>query len=183
MKKLALWSLFFGLICSCYAFGNETILWEHPTSHHLDRRNGETVIDWAKENLPQRGRLMQAPDGYIYLKVDDDYIDQLYPMLSEKGYIKPPYFRRSDSPGAHISVFYTKEREQTGKIKEVGRYYPFTLSFLSFVPEKSHEYIVIVVNAPELEDLRQKYGLSPLLQGNDFHITIAKKKFKRINTR
>ena len=62
-------------------------------------------------------------------------------------------------------------------IQEIGEKFPFTLSNIHFVPDRTKEYIVIQVKAPELEKLREKYGLEPLLQGHEFHITIAKKKF------
>lgn len=68
------------------------------------------------------------------------------------------------------------ERNQTGKIKEIGQQYSFKITGLASVPPRTGEYIVLKVESPDLEQLRQKYGLSPLLQGHSFHITIAKKK-------
>lgn len=139
-------------------------------------QNTTSIIRWAQDNLPQSGILKEGTDGFVYLKVDDGYINQLFPMLSNTEYMKPPYFRRVDSPGAHISVFYVDERNQTGEIKEIGQKYSFTLSGLALVPPKSRKYMVLEVTSTELEQLRKKYGLSPLLKGNNFHITIAKKK-------
>lgn len=139
-------------------------------------QNLENLIQWAKGHLPQTGILREDRNGFVYLKVDDGYIYQLYPLLHDPNYRKPPYFRRADSPGAHISVFYVTERSQTGKIQEIGQSFSFKISELEAVPPKSQEYIVLKVMSPELEELRKNHGLSPLLNGHDFHITIAKRK-------
>ena len=147
-----------------------------PDEHQVKAQKQEIVVQWAKDNLPQTGVLREEKHGFIYLKVDDDYIIRLFPMLHPGGYSKPPYFRRFDSPGAHISVFYVDERKQTGGIKEIGQRYSFTITGLASVPPQSHEYIVLEVESPGLEELRKKYGLSPLLKEHKFHITIAKKK-------
>jgi hypothetical protein len=141
--------------------------------------DAEPIVQWAQSHLPQKGVLKENDQGFVYLKVDDGYINQLFPKLSAHNYIKPAYFRRPDSPGAHISVFYVDERGRTGDIKEIGQGFSFKISDLAYVPEKSREYIVIKVKSPELEQLRSKYNLSPLLHGHDFHITIAKKKNKK----
>ncbi len=131
----------------------------------------QTLI--AAKNLPAEGTLVQKPDGYAYVKVDDRYIHDLFPLLKAVGFEKPPYFRRGDAPGAHISVFYEKEHI---KAEEVGKKYLFTLRKIVLVkPKENLFYIVLEVDAPELERLRQKYGLHPKLNRHEFHITIARK--------
>lgn len=136
----------------------------------------DIIIQWAEHNLLQTGVLKEEKKGFVYLKVDDNYINKLIQFVIDPRYIKPPYFRRPDSPGAHISVIYRDERRRTGPIKEIGRTYSFQLTKLAKVPLKTGKYLVLQVYAPELEQLRKKYGLSPLLKGHDFHITIAEKK-------
>lgn len=159
-------------------FSIEKIALERHRAQTLSIPNALTVVHWAKDYLPTTGTLTEAKDGFVYLKVDDDYINQLFRILSNSEYTKPPYFRRSDSPGAHISVFYVDERKQTGKITEIGQEYSFKIARLSAVPTKTLKYIVLEVTSPELEELRKKYGLSPLLKDHKFHITIAQKKEK-----
>lgn len=139
-------------------------------------QNEQKIINWATENLPQVGTLQENNEGFVYLKVDDGYINQLFQFIDDPAYVKPPYFRRPDSPGAHISVFYVQERRKTGIIHELGKKFTFKIQSVDYVPPKSREYIVLKVSSPELENLRTKYGLSPLLKGHDFHITIAKKR-------
>jgi hypothetical protein len=133
------------------------------------------VVNFARVHLPQEGQLERKSDGFVYLKVDDEYINALYPMLGleEKGYKKPPYFRRSDSPGAHISVFYADEHVHP---VEIGQTFHFQVKRIAIVhPSKKSSYVVLQVTSPELEHLREEYGLSPKLKGNDFHISLAKK--------
>lgn len=132
------------------------------------------IINFAKNNLPLTGKLIQRSDGYAYVKVDDDYIHKLFPMLKEPGFLKPPYFRRLDSPGAHISVVYEDEKTT---LNEVGQSFTFTLEkIITVSPKKNLSFIVLVVSAPDLENLRAKYGLSKKLHGHEFHITLARKK-------
>lgn len=164
------------LFCSLNdLFGEElTQRTEYPQLNTTQQH--ENVVQWARDHLSQTGVLTEEKRGFVYLKVDDGYIDQLFPMLPHHGYSKPPYFRRPNSPGAHISVFYVDERRQTGEIKEIGQKYSFTIKGIASVPPKTHKYIVLEVESIELQQLRKKYGLAPLLKGHDFHITIAKKK-------
>jgi hypothetical protein len=137
------------------------------------------VIEYAQSHFPQVGVLVQKADGYVYLKVDDNYIHKLFPMLGleEEGYTEPPYFRSKEAPGAHISVIY--EAEEVSPV-EVGKTYSFTLKDIVIVKaDWDTYYAVIQVSAPELEALRTKYGLKPKLQGHEFHISIAKKKVSK----
>lgn len=135
----------------------------------------ERALEYAQKNLPKEGYLVQNPDGYAYIKVDDRYIDELYPLLKveNEGFTKPPFFRRKDSPGAHISVFYKDEHVMA---KEIGKKFNFSLKRIETVKVNKHKsFIVLTVEAQALEKLRKSYNLAPLLQGNEFHISLAKK--------
>ena len=135
----------------------------------------DQAIEYAKEHLPTDGKLVLKFDGFVYLKVDDRYVHTLFPMLGlkEKGFEKPPYFRNRKAPGAHISVF--NENEHI-KPQEVRQYFHFTIKDIKIVNlSDSVSYAVLDVESPELEKLREKYGLAPKLLGHDFHISLAKK--------
>lgn len=148
------------------------------TTPHKVHLESERVTQFALEHLPQEGVLMRNPDGYVYLKVDDDYIYALYPLLDIKkeGFREPPYFRRKNSPGAHISIFYAKDDVNP---QELGQKIHFTPLRVVSVKNAKAQYIVLEVHAPEIEKLREKYGYPPRLKGKEFHITIAKKFLKR----
>lgn len=133
------------------------------------------VVKYAEANLPLKGRLLQKSDGYVYLKVDDEYIHRLFPMLGlDKGYKEPPYFRTKEAPGAHISIFYSGENVYP---EEIGRIYHFELKDIAIVkPAKDTLYVILQVESKELESLRKKYGLSPKLHNHEYHISLAIKK-------
>lgn len=121
------------------------------------------------------GRLVTKSDGFTYIKVDDEYIHTLFPMLGleKDGFKEPPYFRRPEAPGAHISVINVNENVIP---EEIGQIFQFNLKQITLVqPTREATYVVLQVEAPELESLREKYGLSPNLNGHDFHITLGKK--------
>ncbi|MBA2728003.1 MAG: hypothetical protein H0U49_07510 [Parachlamydiaceae bacterium] len=134
------------------------------------------VVDYAREHLPLEGKLLVNSKGFGYLTVDDGYVQQLFPMLGlkEQGYRPPPYYRRSGSPGAHISVFYVNEYISP---TEVGQTFHFELKQISIVKTRNAKFVVLQVQSPELEKLREKYGLTPKLLGHDFHISLGKKEY------
>lgn len=157
------------------SFGYGTAVLEKPQEAVARSTAWSEVVEYARSHFPQEGVLMKNRYGYVYLKVDDAYIHELFPMLGleEEGYAEPPYFRSKRAPGAHISVIY--EAEGVSPV-EVGKRYSFTLEDIVIVkPTWDAYYAVIQVKAPELEALRIKYGLQPKLQGHEFHISIAKK--------
>jgi hypothetical protein len=139
----------------------------------------QEAVDYAKKNLPLEGKLIQNPDGFVYLKVDDNYIHKLFPLLKlkEEGFREPPYFRSKRSPGAHISVFYVGEKVHP---KELGSYFHFEPKKICFIKRsKKASLVILQVESAELETLRKKYGLSPKLQGHEFHISLGTKEFKK----
>jgi len=164
------------LICLLALFYSKNFLTQEPVTSTQTQvtHNSESILQIAQSNLPHSGVLKQDRSGFVYLKVDDHYIDQLFPLLHNREYRKPPYFRRPNAPGAHISVIYSDEHVYT--IAELGQTFSFKILDMAIVPPRTQEFVVIQVESPELEALRTKYGLSPLLKGHPFHITIAKKK-------
>ncbi len=137
----------------------------------------DKIVEYAKVHLPHEGKLVVKPDGFVYLKVDDNYIHTLFPMLGlgQKGFREPPFFRAPQSPGAHISVFNEAEHILPD---ELGKTFHFEPTKIVIVKTSTDTYTVLQVRSLELEELRKKYGLSPKLQNHDFHISIAKKRKK-----
>lgn len=165
--------LFTGTLTSVSSVAQENInSVQSAATVHL---SWEEVVDYARENFLMEGQLVVKSDGFGYIKVDDDYIHVLFPMLGleEEGFKKPPYFRRSEAPGAHISVFYENEHIIP---EEVGQYFSFELKQIVIVkPSRGTSYAVLQVESPELERLREKYGLSSKRFGHEYHISLAKK--------
>lgn len=148
---------------------------EAPHAAAAAHPSWQEAFKYAQDNLPKEGKLTRKSDGFIYLKVDDRYIHSLFPKLGLKqdGFHEPPYFRTRNAPGAHISVFYVDEHIIP---KELGQTFHFEPKEIVIVnPSKNVSYAVLEVTSPELEKLRQKYGLNPKIHGHDYHISLAKK--------
>lgn len=125
-------------------------------------------------DLPASGTLKQKENGFIYLDVSNDFITEIIPLLDHEGIIRPRP-TASRSMGAHISVFH--EQEQVVP-EELGMNFNFAVkdirSFTMHTRDGLKKLWVIAIESQELEDLRQKYGLKPLLKGYSFHITLGK---------
>lgn len=182
MRSLKIMAYFFVCLAAMFHFASvqakEGLLQKQAeeqvqsTYHHA---SWHKALSYAQQHLPHEGRLVRKPDGYVYLKVDDDYIRKLFPLLevAREGYREPPYFRTREAPGAHISIFYVDEHVDP---KELGQTFHFDLEDIAVVrPSRTVSYVVLQVKSPELEKLRQKYGLPPKLHGHEFHISLAKK--------
>jgi len=175
MKYFKIFALVISLALVCIKlFPRWTGEISHEQSSEVNA-SWQRVVDYARANLPLEGRLAIKSDGFVYLKVDDEYIRTLFPMLGlvKKGYREPPYFRSKDSPGAHISVFYEDENVSP---KEIGQTFHFDLKDIVIVhPSKNTSYAILEVESPELEKLREKYGLKPHIRGHKYHISLGKK--------
>jgi len=143
-------------------------------------------LNESKKEVFLVGTLKKTVDNFIYLDISNDIIEGLRSMLPEEDDAKkPPYDNKENRGiGAHVSVIYTDEynEKDLGVIKELGKEYKFTTGKVHSVnPEKWDEISKVWfmdVASPDLEKLRQKYGLSKLLNVHTFHISFAVKKEK-----
>jgi Swiss Army Knife, 2H phosphoesterase domain len=149
--------------------------------------SGLDVLSHVERELPHEGTLRQV-GCFVYVDLDDGYIHQLIRLISEEGFEEPPYFEPTEKAasigshiigvGAHISVMYPDEISEDTVIEEAGE-------VVSFGPVRCHvvrpprsgrmgiadEAYVLVVDAPRIRQIREKYGLTP--EGHKLHITIA----------
>lgn len=139
----------------------------------------QEVIAVAKQ-FKAIGVLKQKDNGYLYVEVSNDYIGQLLPLIQAQGRLVPPrHYASKKGIGAHISVMYENERiaQEIWNISEIGQTFSFTVKELRTVKlsrdGKMRKLWLIAVEAPALERLREKYGLTSRLKGHDFHITLA----------
>lgn len=133
------------------------------------------MIEYAENHLPQSG-ILKSTGKFVYVDVDDDYIHRLVSFIEEDGFQEPPYFGDFDLVGAHISVIYPDEMEKfaIGDIDECGKRISFALRAGEVVhPPKwvYDEVFFLSVDAPELDKIREKYGLPK--RGFPYHITIG----------
>lgn len=137
------------------------------------------VIEKVVE-FEQKGILKQKENGFLYVAVSNEFIAAALPLIETDYTIVPSRdYTSKKGIGAHISVIYEKELQanRIGAIKELGQEFTFTVMELRTVEFKQESKVkklwLIAVYAPELEYLRESYGLSTKLKGHDFHITIG----------
>lgn len=122
---------------------------------------------------------MQTKEGYVYLKVNNNYITELLKRIQTVGHLTmPSSMTYKKGIGAHISVIYAHELKKRAihPLPELGRQYSFVISQVQTVAQqvdKNKRLWILEVKSPELEALRRSYGLSPLLKGHQFHITLG----------
>jgi hypothetical protein len=130
--------------------------------------------------IEQRGILKQKENGYLYVEVSNDFISKILPFIDAPGRIVPPrHYVSKKGIGAHISVMYENEQieSEIWEIKEIGKEYSFEVMELRTIKLNKDGRVkklwLLAVDAPDLEDLRMRYGLTSKLKGHDFHITIG----------
>ncbi len=124
--------------------------------------------------LPTKGQLEQASNGLIYLKISEDFIDKLYPLIQEEGVIKP-----SDSIGAHIPVispqeWTTLELNHFNQLKDVHSFSAFECQkhYIDDLPG-IHSIWILTLKSPSLELLRENYRLPTKLHSQEFSVLFA----------
>jgi len=152
------------------------------TSKTVDERLTKLASDKLKETL-LKGKLKQDSEGFVFIDVDNNFIDGMYPLIDEEEIEKPPYFGK-DGIGAHVSVISPDEIDEDNKldIKEIGDTINFKIKEVySTNPDGWDEMSkvwFVSIDAPELGKLRKKYDLPETYKNknHDFHITIAIKR-------
>lgn len=155
----------------------------------LNEDSWQEIVEYAQENLSLEGTLMHKPNVYICLKVDNGYIHDLYPLLGleEKGFVKP-------KTSAHIGISRREEWQQYHVWpaqqnpgpwvepgpwfeEEIGQTFHFTLQEITIIKTNvnpDNYEAVMMVQSPELNALRAKYGLH---DSQFFYISLAKRHY------
>ena len=137
----------------------------------LSTSNVHDQILCEARKISQYGFLKEN-NGFFYLEVDYDYINRLYPLLKKlNNKIEKPIYPENNLL-AHVSVIYENENPSI-KVEEINKKFDFVITGIKTVTSKNIQYHMIVLESPDLEALRTKYGLTELLQGYKFHITIG----------
>lgn len=153
-----------------------------PLAAKIDYQvQNQTVALKKAQSLSTTGILKQKENGFVYLDVSNEFITAILPLLDHQGEIfaRPTAIR---SIGAHISVFDEGEKIMP---KELGKSFSFSVNeirnFTLHTRDGLKKLWVIAIESPELEQLREKYGVTAKLKGYDFHITLGKQMPKAAN--
>lgn len=140
-----------------------------------------TLLEYAKK-LPNQGVLKKDNTStYCYLKIPDNFIFELFPLIKEPHLSIPNYFSPKGDTGAHISIIYPGEiSSENINIDELEQSFSFELTGFFSLSVFDKTFFALTVSSPLLEQLRLKHGLSTKLNYQGllvpFHITIAKQK-------
>lgn len=148
----------------------------------IERIDHPAITEILNE-LPHYGVLRQREtDGFIYLKVSEEYLDKLFEVLKEIYGDDVDLKKGSSLVGAHASVIRPAIGEPTfWNIPELNKTFEFSpMGLGTVVPDldpKWERVWILEVSSPALEALRVSYGLSPRVGNtdNEFHITIVTK--------
>jgi hypothetical protein len=126
-------------------------------------------------HLSGKGHLKMNAFGLTYLDIDDNYIHQIFPLISDMSVMKPEYFGK-DLVGAHISVIYPDEDISCHKA-DLNKEHGFTVIGLFSATIENKKYYFLKVKAPSLISVRRRHGLSNKLFFKNFwidlHITVG----------
>lgn len=126
------------------------------------------------------GRLYLSASGFLLLGVPNALVRGAFQALDEPGISLPPGI--DGKLDAHVTVMHPSEIAKIGgpdKIKERGQTFSYRLGGLETVEPDGWKEIERVwalrVFSPDLQELRQSYGLSGLPREGKyaFHLTIA----------
>ncbi|KTD57201.1 hypothetical protein Lsai_1805 [Legionella sainthelensi] len=147
--------------------------------------NNPALLSTAR-SLPTQGTLEVTKEGYVYLKVSNDYLNVLYPILIQHAEEKdtPCIMPAKSSVGSHVTVFYAGQLspEQIQSLP-IGNTFNFQIKEIEMVnktkywhnqPEKVIWY-VLLIDSPDLSS-RLK-SLITLRHFRSFHISIARENF------
>lgn len=140
--------------------------------------SSEKILQYIEANLPHHGVLEQEEKGLIYLKIDDGYIHEIFPLIEEEGFEKPPYFGREGLIGAHISVAYAKKRKKVPK-EILGQIVPFSAKQCNLIRTKQGKRLyLILVESEALQAIRKEFSLGKPKHKDHITVGIQKKRIQ-----
>ncbi len=134
------------------------------------------IISSAKR-LSSKGTSQTTENNLFCLKIDDAYINQLFPLIDNEHVKKPDYFGEK-SVGAHITIIYPEENRNVN-VHDLHQEHSFFVTDIVTAEIGQKTYYVLLIESPSLLELRKKYSLPDLLSFKGyligFHITIGVK--------
>ena len=123
----------------------------------------------AAKSLKNEGIVLQDKN-YAYLKISDDFIHKLYPLIAEHEYLqKPDYFSEKCDIGTHITIIYPNEQTVIND-QDINVIHPFEIEELAKTQIENKQYYVLKVSSPSLISLRKKYQLPPQLSFKGYNV-------------
>lgn len=168
----------------CRSVGAGSAIKRAPLSNPplaLANEISDLLFTHAVECFAQKGTLKLDQTGLLYIDLDNQLLYHLFQVLGLPQAELPPYFISPKAYGAHISVIYPHEVDTLNQvIPELGTMLPFTITGCyattpENLPTVSRIWFLTILS-PLLSDIRTSLKLSPLPDGQSFHITLALEK-------
>lgn len=150
---------------SPFNFSNEYVSGLETEGDFVTVESGDLLTVVEKVNAI--GQLKLKSNGYVYLDVNNAFVEKIAPLL--------PVDVTAKKIGAHISVMLEDEMigHEIWNLAEAGQWFKFEVKQVRYVDRKGDRLWLLAVECPGLQRLRKHYGLKPKLQNRDFHITIG----------
>jgi len=124
----------------------------------------------------------EVGNTYLYLKISDKFIYDLFPFVEDPKALMPDYFFSKNAIGAHISIVYPGELIASSLSSlnlTLKQEFSFAITGFAMMTAPHKTYYVLLVASQSLNQLRQDLGLPAELtyRGVEvpMHITIAVK--------
>lgn len=132
-------------------------------------------------HLPKVGYITRNFTGYVFLDLNDDWIESLESIMEKYGYQRPPYFYGAQGVGAHATILpavYGKNHPDSDV--EVGRKIAFEISRAAPFYPRYGEYgseaiYTIKIESPELDQVLKIFNEPEYKPGygGGFHIVVG----------
>ncbi len=138
------------------------------------------IKKFITKHLSRKGKLSQNTRGFVFVELEDGYIEDLLPFVPDKQAEAAPYlgiYSKPDSP--HIPVILVSEKiaRELGEIREIGEEILFEILGLhSTSPAhwpKIEKVWFLTVQSSRLEEIRERYRLPARIGSHDFAIAIG----------
>lgn len=159
----------FQKICFSVCFAFVSSISASPPKVTLETLSQEECL-----TLPLKGILKEKIHGAIVLEVPAEYLQDLFSRLSQKTpqLTSVPAQERQ----AQITVINSSERKRANieNIDEVEEEFSFKINEVSVINHPIGTVVLLSIYSPDLEELRNKYGLKKSKLQGDIVIPFAK---------
>ena len=131
------------------------------------------LLSFATEKLKNQGTIEQNANGLTYVKLSEEYVAQLIKQINRPGFKIPNT--------AHICIIRETESKNIKQLHELGQTVHFKPLGFYTVVNHDVEYFMLAVDAPELSNIRLKYGLSKQLGNQAFSVVIGERQLSAEN--
>ncbi len=131
------------------------------------------ILKNAQQHFSIVGTLERTREGFVYVKVSEEYINETLLFLGDE-VIAPPAYYGVRKVGAHITAIKQDEAQHKKLfIPQIGQPVVFFAKRFAAKEINDSRYYYYLVEVPQVELIRLANGLPGKILGDDFHITVG----------